>query len=334
MKELFSKINEKLSKNEAVIMATITASSGSVPRGMGARMLVDEGGRLCGTVGGGAVEYRSIEMAKGLLANKESCEKEFLLKKNDIEDIGMICGGDVRICFNYIDADDANKRLFGEAIRMINDDEEAYLIMNLSHNSYGQLSLYGKTTGFIGEKVDITVFNDRPYVQKIGESAYFVEKIVESGYVYIFGGGHVSQALVPVLASVGFKCIVLEDRKEFIDPKLFGDKAKKTMLIDYSRINEYVSITENDYVCIMTRGHKDDTITQAQILKTKAYYIGVIGSARKKSAVFATLKNMGITDDELSRVITPIGLDIKGDTPAEIAISIAAQMIEKRAKKC
>jgi len=82
----------------------------------------------------------------------------------------------------------------------------------------------------------------------------------------------------------------------------------------------------------MTRGHKDDTIVQEQILRTPAAYIGVIGSRRKKASVFRVLKEDGFTDRDLERITTPIGLEIGAETPAEIAISIAAQMIEVRAK--
>ena len=84
---------------------------------------------------------------------------------------------------------------------------------------------------------------------------------------------------------------------------------------------DYVSIGEEDYVCVMTRGHKDDTIVQEQILRTPAAYIGVIGSRRKKASVFRVLKEDGFTDRDLERITTPIGLEIGAETPAEIAIS-------------
>ena len=81
----------------------------------------------------------------------------------------------------------------------------------------------------------------------------------------------------------------------------------------------------------MTRGHKDDTLIQAQALQTPAHYIGVIGSARKTAGVFAVLREQGFTDQDLSRITTPIGLDIGSETPAEIAVSITAQLIQVRA---
>ena len=157
------------------------------------------------------------------------------------------------------------------------------------------------------------------------------ESALKSGKVYIFGGGHVSQALVPVLASVGFRCVVLEDREEFLQKELFPG-AWEVRRVCNDRISETVKIREEDYVCILTRGHKDDMIIQAQVLQTKASYIGVIGSRRKAAAVAAVLKEKyHISSEELKRVHTPIGLPIGAETPAEIAVSIAAELIRCRA---
>ena len=157
--------------------------------------------------------------------------------------------------------------------------------------------------------------------------------LVEYGtqHAHIGGDGIVAQALVPILTSVDFSCVILENREEFCRPELFPG-AEDVRMIENWHLGDYVSIGEEDYVCVMTRGHKDDTIVQEQILRTPAAYIGVIGSRRKKASVFRVLKEDGFTDRDLERITTPIGLEIGAETPAEIAISIAAQMIEVRAK--
>ena len=81
----------------------------------------------------------------------------------------------------------------------------------------------------------------------------------------------------------------------------------------------------------MTRGHQNDLLVQQQVLHTPARYIGLIGSTRKSAAAFASLRRMGYSEQQLRRIVTPIGLPIGGRTPAEIAISIAGQLIEYRA---
>ena len=159
---------------------------------------------------------------------------------------------------------------------------------------------------------------------------FYVEQINSSGKVYVFGCGHVAQELVPVLAHVGFRCIALDDRPEFANEQVVRG-AEKVMLVDFEHIDESVKIGPEDYICVMTRGHAYDTTVQAQALRTPACYIGVIGSRAKTAGVQKQLRTMGFTDEDFKRITTPIGLDIKAETPAEIAISIAAQMIEIRA---
>lgn len=156
------------------------------------------------------------------------------------------------------------------------------------------------------------------------------ERSVRPGRVYIFGGGHVSQKLVPALAAVEFRCVVLENRAEFCTRSLFPD-AEEVRLIDYARAAQEISLTGDDYVVIMTRGHRDDLLIQSQVMRTPVRYIGVIGSRQKTAAVTAALREMGFTDDDFQRVHAPIGLPIRSETPAEIAVSITAQLILVRA---
>ena len=165
-----------------------------------------------------------------------------------------------------------------------------------------------------------------------GGRTYYCEPLFRAGRVYVFGGGHVSQALVPALTAVDFRCVVLEDRPEFCRPELFPG-VEETRLVDNARLADFVTVDERDYVVVMTRGHKDDQAVQAQMLRTPAHYIGVIGSRRKTAGVFARLREEGFTDADLARITTPIGLDIKAETPAEIAVSIAAQLIQVRAER-
>lgn len=155
-------------------------------------------------------------------------------------------------------------------------------------------------------------------------------RLFPAGRVYIFGGGHVSQALVPALTAVEFRCVVLEDRAEFCRPELFPG-AEEVLLIDNSRVADFVELTREDWVVIMTRGHKDDLLVQSQVMKAPVRYIGVIGSRQKTAAVTAKLRDMGFSNADFQKVWAPIGLPIRSETPAEIAVSITAQLILERA---
>lgn len=334
MRNMLKTIGEYLLSGEALVLVTVTASSGATPRGAGARMLVGRKGRICGTIGGGAVEYRSEQIAQQVLEKKVSGQQDFSLTRDDVQNLGMICGGAVNVFFHYIPEGDAQTiALTREAERIFETGEALWLLSDIGKG--GALSLYTKKNGFFGSPVPqwLTAHLSRQprHIQLEGES-FCVEQINGSGRVYIFGCGHVSQELEPVLTHVGFRCVVLDDRPEFAKRELFPT-AEEVKLIDFTKVAESVSIGPEDYVCIMTRGHAFDTVIQAQVLKCSPCYVGVIGSRKKAAGVRKVLQEQyGLTEEELDLVTTPIGMEIDAETPAEIAVSIAGQMIQVRAR--
>lgn len=331
MKEIFTTLLALMEQRTDAVLVSIVASSGSVPRGTGAHMVVTKSGLVCGTIGGGAVEYRALEMAAQILEEKSFFVWMFTLRKNEVEDIGMICGGDVTVYFRYIGAGDQKIReIAAQAAACDKTGEDCWLVWDITCDC---LALFTKGGNRYGDDIPPEILTRHRSGTGISETEsrrYFIEQAVQAGRVYIFGGGHVAQKLVPALYAVHFRCVVLEDREAFCNPSLFPD-AEETRLISMEHIGEQVEITENDYVCIMTRGHKDDMAVQAFAMRTPARYIGVMGSRRKAAAVREALRSQGFTDRELGRVITPIGLEIGAETPEEIAVSITAQLIGARA---
>lgn len=329
MRNMLKIMESRLRSGEALVLVTVIASSGATPRGAGARMLVGREGRICGTIGGGAVEFRSQQIAAQVLEEKNSLGHDFSLTKDDVQNLGMICGGACSVYFHYLPAGDSHTRsLCRLAEAQFRAGKDLWLLTDVSGS--GKMGLFTKEMGFWGMDVPEGLAPGR-HPQRIGD--IFAEQIATSGRVYIFGGGHVAQELVPVLAHVGFRCTVMDDRAEFTDPKLFPG-AEAVIRGDLGRIADYFQIGSEDYVCVMTRGHAYDTQVQAQVLPCRPAYCGVIGSKFKAAGVRRTLQEAyGLTDELLDLVTTPIGLDIKGETPAEIAISIAAQMILHRAQR-
>ena len=108
MRNMLKTIKSRLEHGQALVLVTVIASSGATPRGAGARMLVGKEGRICGTIGGGAVEYRSEQIAARVLAEKTSLGHDFTLTKDDVQNLGMICGGACNVFFHYLPAGDAH----------------------------------------------------------------------------------------------------------------------------------------------------------------------------------------------------------------------------------
>jgi len=334
MQKLFNEMKNRLTDKEDLVLATVVASSGATPRGAGARMLVGKEGRIYGTVGGGMVEYRSIQLALEAIEKRTSTIKEFALHKNEVEDIGMICGGDVTIYFRFISSDDTNMLLICDAaLQQFSEKKTTWLITELTDSANGEMGLYSEKLGLVGDVAPETAKNiaGQTCVFESNGKKYYAEQILCAGYVCIFGGGHVAQELVPVLSHLDFRCILFEDRPEFATRELFP-AAVDLKIVNLEDIHEMSQITSSDYVIVLTRGHKFDQIVEEQALRTPAAYIGVIGSAHKKASVEKTIMEHGFTREDLNRVTAPIGLlNIKSETPAEIAISIAGQLIAFRA---
>ena len=338
METLFCTMRDTLKNGHDLVLCTIIASSGSTPRGSGAKMAVFADGSTLGTVGGGAVEYESVRLAKKALAERTAFTHGFNLSHNQTADIGMICGGQVVVYFQFFSGGDARAIAFFEAAAaQFAERKNTWLITQLSEGGVKQMGIYTREDGLRFLEKDTNERDILPLLRprailKQGEPSYYVEPLTTAGYAYIFGGGHVAQELVPVIARIGFAPIVFEDRPDFARRELFPDAAD-TIVGSFTNINASVSITSDDYAIIMTRGHQADFEVLRQALLTPATYVGVIGSRSKIATTNKRLLEAGIPEAELSRIHAPIGLPILGETPAEIAVSIAAELILHRARQ-
>lgn len=321
MNELLEKIEETLQKNQPLILVSIVADHGSAPRGNGAFMLVSGTQRVFGTIGGGMLEYRATQIAQELIAKREGQLIAFQLTDEEKAGLGMVCGGDVDVLFTYLKPSDEIDNLIQEARQEI----------ALGHNYW--LILAADGSGVQGSK-EIKDWDRRGSIIQANESCpgAYVLQLENKICVYIFGGGHLAQALVPLITKLHFECVVTDDRKEYASKELFPD-AKETHVRDYTELDSHYPIRSQDYVVIVTRGHSGDFDAEAYALRTPAHYIGVVGSKTKIKYINERLIEAGYSQTDLDRVTTPIGISIGSETPMEIAVSIAAQLIQVRANK-
>ena len=241
------------------------------------------------------------------------------------------------VFFQYFDPQaEADTALLRGILELLNGNQNSWLVYRMDDGCVSAMGTYDEAHGLRFTDC-ITPDELRPMlradaVTKKGEPRYYVEPLTRAGYAYIFGGGHVGAALVPVLASVDFRVVVYDNRPGFATPEHYP-QAERVILGDYLDIGAHLTLTENDYVCIMTPGHQADREVLLQAMRSPATYIGCIGSRHKIASTNKSLMENGIPETELARIHAPIGLDILGQTPAEIAVSIAAEMILHRAKR-
>jgi xanthine dehydrogenase accessory factor len=289
-------------KNEELLLLTVTSDEGSAPRARGARALVGENGLIAGTIGGGSLEFNALKLAVKALQEKKSYLKEFSLKK----DFGMICGGGVAIMFQYI----TDFEFFNKCLAAIEQDKNIWLLVK--------------------KDFSMELMEEKPRAQEgVPVDGIYSEQINRSGKTYIFGGGHVAQALCPVLSKAGFRCVIFDDRPEFARKELFPD-AIDVINGDFNDIK--INFTPNDYIIVVTRGHAHDFTVLKSTINKKCAYIGAMGSKTKISETKRMLKEEGVPQERLDSLYAPIGIPINSDSPEEIAISITAQLISVRSQ--
>ena len=320
MRDIVEHIVEALGAGHDVVLVTVVGSRGSTPRNAGSQMLVSKAGLVCGTIGGGAIEGHAIAEARTMVG-KDVCRVEDLALRPQAENsIGMVCGGDAVLLYVPICAeDDAWTQVASQLLKCFERRTPAYLALECRE-------------GGLPFKGTVALFDQRGELVA-GECSLSGKKLVglkQKRVLDGFGGGHVGYATIAALAQVGFACTLFECRPEFAQSEDFPD-AEQIILGDYEDIASSLSFDERDYIFIMTYSHAYDYAILEQALRQPLAYVGFMGSRRKIAVARQRLLDAGVSEELLDTVHMPIGLDIKAETPEEIAVSIAAECILHRA---
>lgn len=341
MKEIVNEVLELLEEGRDFALVKLGSESGSTPRAAGAEMLVRRDGTIAGTIGGGLLELTMMKAAAEALEARSSRVTSLALSGKDLtSEEKMVCGGRADVAITYVPPGDP---VLLEVCRAIRDvtaaRERAWLFRILPAGDDGTVehSLLREDDTIIGAR-PCDPGELRSAVGKIavhGSASLadgrevLVESIDVPATVFICGAGHVGTALAPVAMGVGFDVVVIDDREEFADPDRFP--GCRVVLSPFDRSLENAGVGENAYVVIVTRGHVHDMNVLEQALRTPARYIGLMASRSKRARIFSALRDAGFSEADLGRVHSPIGLEIGAEAPAELAISIVAEMIKVRA---
>ena len=327
MQKLFFELYERLSLGESAVLCSVIAASGSVPRGAGAKMAVFADGHTAGTVGGGSVELHARQNAADMLTGGGSGTVSYSLDKGEIGDIGMVCGGSVRIYFRLFTPADAPlaQKIAAQAAK----SEDSYLIYVIDGDALSKLFVY-KTgeplpQGLDGARI-LPLLGGNAAYSRGDDADIFTEPLSRQGRALIFGAGHVARALAPVLKSIGLPVYVYDSRPALLSREYFPD-ADDLICGGFAELSRSAGITHADAVFVMTPGHEADYDVLLGVLPSRAHYIGCIGSRHKAARTRERLRLAGFSGDDIARVRCPVGFNIGAETPAEIAVSIAAELI-------
>ncbi|HDS16335.1 MAG TPA: XdhC/CoxI family protein [Proteobacteria bacterium] len=335
---------QTLEKEGRAALCTIIERRGSVPREVGARMLVRPDGSISGTIGGGIGEHEVIKAALQNLHLGLSRELNFSLAGEQGLDSAAICGGNFTIfiaCWEKNEDGDLAAGICvnleqgktpwlletrpqggpGKTLRALYNQEHRQAITTFGKSGVPPLHLNPPT---IDTNPEAAV---RPV--EIAGLDCLLSHIIPAPQMIIFGGGHLARPLVEMAAWCRFAVTVIDDRPEFSNRERFP-AADRVLTADMEDIRGFHQPGPQVYLILITREHKHDYILLKQLLGTEYAYLGMIGSRRRTSQVKQRLLDEGFSENEIKRLCSPIGLEIGAQTPAEIAISIMAEIILKK----
>lgn len=309
-------IINSLKQNTPIMLLYVLESKGSSPGRQGFFMAVNANGEMEGSIGGGIMEHKFVEMAKEKLkaAGNElrdaGIRKQLHDKSAAKNQSGMICSGEQTILLYPVKQTDSV---------IIHN-----IIFSLEQNKNGTLHISPSGVNFSTTEPE----KDFQFAMQSEEDWEYAEKTGSKNHLFIIGGGHCALAFSKLMRSMDFYIRVYDERKELKTMVENNAVHEKHFINGYSRLNELIPSGYNHYVVIMTFGYRSDDTALRALINNEFRYLGILGSTNKIRKMFDGYRKEGISETLLQQVHAPVGLTIKSQTPEEIAVSIAAEIIK------
>ena len=311
--DIWNKILVNLKQKKKLVLLLVVENKGSSPGRQGFKMLVLEDSTRFGSIGGGATEHKLVNRAGKMLEEnitKPELHEQIHRTDDEMHSSGMICSGENKvILYPLYDIHlDNIQEIAGHSILK---DEITVKFSTESFRSRSGATISGQYE-----------FIDNVYKEVVGYKHF----------VYIIGGGHVGLALSKQMKMLGYYVKIYDNRPN-LDTFEANKDAHEKHIVKYDEIEKYIPEGENIYVVIASFSHANDKKLLSLLIDKKVAYLGMMGSKNKVEEIYRLLKGEGITEEQLKKVSAPIGVTIKSETPPEIAVSIAAEIIHVRNTK-
>lgn len=301
-----------------VMLLYVLESKGSSPGRRGFMMAVNAKDEMDGSIGGGIMEYKLVELAKQKLLQEHTAASVYLQmhdKSAPANQSGMICSGE--------------QTIFIYRIQQRDNDAVQCLIHSLTQLQNATLHLSPA-----GVRFDTSIPADNFYFEKKGEHDFiYIEKIGFQNRLSIIGGGHCSLALSRLMSNMDFYIEVFDERNGLNTLQQNQYAHAQHIVNDYTLLKERITGGKHHYVVIMTVGYRTDAIVLKALQHTSFAYLGMLGSKTKTTKLLEELLNEGVDEKFIAAVHAPIGIPINSQTTEEIAISIAAEIIRVKNNK-
>ncbi|MFG2888013.1 XdhC family protein [Streptomyces sp. NPDC048248] len=346
MREVMPQLSRWLVEGTPFALATVVGVRGSAPREPGAVMAVGATGEAVGSVSGGCVEGAVYEAATAVLETVLPQLETYGISDEEAFSAGLTCGGTIEVLIQRFDP----ASLIGQVFASLEREEpvavatviggraplgaQCYVWEDRVRGSLGDGGLDAAVTadarGLLAQGMTGTAERYGPHGQRrMDDVEVFVQSFAPPPRMLVFGAIDFASAVAGIGTFLGYRVTVCDARPVFATAKRFP-KAHEVVC---AWPHEYLAGTEVDertVICVLTHDPKFDVPLLVAALRTPAAYIGVMGSRRTHDDRVAQLREEGVTDGELARLAAPIGLDLGARTPEETAVSIAAEIIQRR----
>ena len=316
-------ILKSFSKKNPLIVLYVLESKGSSPGRQGFFMCVNADGKMKGSIGGGIMEHKFVELAKEKIQEIRNKKLEIRYDKGSAQikkqvhdkvsgknQSGMICSGEQTILVYPIMKKDIH--------------EIKKMIASLEGNQNGTIKLSPSGILFKNTRPK----KDFEFIITSEADWIYKEKTGFKNHLYIIGGGHCAMAFSKLMSTMDFYIHLFEDREDLNTVLANNYVHEQTIVKDYSVLKEVIPSGENNYMVVMTFGYRTDDIAVRALLDKHFKYFGLLGSKKKIEKMFEEYRQTGITEEALKKIHSPVGIQIKSETPEEIAVSIAAEIIK------
>jgi xanthine dehydrogenase accessory factor len=332
MRDIFPTLERWVGEGHRFALATVTNTWGSSPRPVGSMMGVREDGLICGSVSGGCVESAVIESALASLADGQHRQLHFgQLTDDEVWDVGLSCGGEIDVWIDPLPVQ-RDRAIWDRLAELVKRDEPFTLVTLLVWGSSpvpGATST--KSSGPIVEQ-SIEAFDPASPTGMAAETdrAAFVQPIPSRDKLVIIGAVHIAIPLVGFARDLGFETIVIDPRGTFSVEERFEVLPDRMLSMWPEKAFKSVALTGSTYAVLLTHDPKIDDKALSALLKSQVVYIGALGSRSTHAARRERLLAAGFGEEDLKRIHGPVGLSIGAKSPAEIALSIMAEIVQVR----
>ena len=336
MKDLLKKIQEWKSINKKFAIATVTKTWGSSPRPIGSSMIISEAMEMAGSVSGGCVEGAVVKSAMPLLKNGEGKKLSFGVTDGEAWEVGLSCGGKIEIYVEPFLGSNENENLIWEKLEDCLENNQGCVLMTQLENGKPQHAFIFPDGMMIGKNVNallgqegLRAFQERKnQIVEVGEVKYFAQVFPRRSQMLIIGAAHITVDLVQLAKMYDFQTIVIDPRGIFanktqfnIQPDFIFEKYPSEILYQF-KLDAYT------YAIVLSHDPKIDDNALEILLRSEVGYIGALGSRKTHAKRVSRLLEKGFSEEEIGKIHSPIGMNIKAKTPREIALSIMGEVIQ------